>query len=82
MQFQPDSVICEFEFKGELVRPGMLLRMKVVKTPVLYRCLLHDTARDLTFALCKHQGQWKVFNVRHIKGIVYLKRSYKKTCRN
>lgn len=75
------AVTCEFMFGKEVVRPGNLLKMKHVYGPVLYQCLVTDMDKDITYAWCQHNGQWRTFDVRHIKGIVVSKRSFNKKCK-
>jgi hypothetical protein len=76
MQYQKEySLQYEFDYKGDLVRPGSYIRVKYCRTAVRYECILHNVNTDRTFLVIVRGNERTLIPISWMRGLVTLKRS-------
>lgn len=70
----------ELEFRGDLIKPGNLIKIKNDRATYKFRCLAHNIKLDSTWIDCMDtsNGAWRSFRIDKIKCLVKPKRSRRK----
>ena len=72
----------EFFFKGTLVRPGTSIRVKNVKHPVVYECMIYNNETDKAHVIVIDGKERRKVPLGFVVGVVILKRSRAKCQQN
>ncbi len=67
----------ELQFKKDLIKPGMKIRIKNDRDTYIFRCLAHNVRLDETWIDCMNtaSGGWYSFRVSKLKCLVKPKKS-------
>lgn len=77
----PDIIIIyELEFKGQIIKPGTLIKIKNVRGTFIFKNLAHNIKKDVQWIDCieNQTGRYKAFRVDQLKLIVVPKKSRRK----
>jgi len=76
---RPEMLVSyEFEFKGQVVKPGMQFKVKNERTILTFTCLVHNSKLGTTWVDCLSSEGYRAVRPEKITKLVGIKRSYKK----
>lgn len=69
----------ELEFRGDIIKPGNMIRIRNARGTFKFRCLAHNESLDVTWIEClDSQGAYRAFHISKLNGLVKPKRSRRK----